>query len=123
MVDAERFKGFHLDYMGTLEEAGEIGCEILKEGPLGTYLANIRPAGFYRAELNKTMYPKHWKVVDVLKGNREAILSAELDFRIDSMGTIGYNGVFENQLKIQSYIDKNGILTTTFPDFTKWKKT
>jgi len=120
---AERFKGFHLDYMGTLEGAGEISCEILKEGPLGTYVANIRPAGFYIGEFKKTMYPKDWKVVDVLKANREAILSAELDFRIDSIGTIGYNGVFENQLKIQSYIDKNGILTTTFPDFTKWKKT
>lgn len=113
---AERFKGFHLDYMGTLEEAGEISCEILKEGPFGTYLANIRPAGFYRAEFKKTMYPKNWRIVDVLKANKEAILGPKMKFEMDRNGTIVYGGFFKNELRIQAYIDKNGILTTTYPD-------
>lgn len=115
---AERFKGFHLDYMGTLEEAGEISSEIVEVGPFGAYRANIIPTGFYRAEFNKTMYSKDWRIIDVLKANREAILSPKMKFTIETNGVIDYRGFFRNELEIQSYINKNGTLTTTFPDLS-----
>lgn len=77
---AEEFKGFHLGYLGTLEEAGEISCEIIERGPFGTYKAKIKPRGFLISDPNKTMYPKHWKFIDIVKANREAILSSRIKF-------------------------------------------
>jgi len=115
---AEGFKGFHLDYMGTLEEAGEISSEILEMGPFGAYRANIKPAGFYRAEFNKTMYPRDWRLVDVLKANREAIFSSRMEFEIEQNGVINYIGFFKNELAIRSYINRIGTLTTTFPNLS-----
>ena len=111
---AERFKGFHLDYMGILEKAGEISYTNLQKNPSGCYKADVKVAGILK-EINKTMFPKNWRLVDLIENIRKAC-NKPTSLRLDHQtNTLMLEGDFSNFIKGRIFIDSNGTITTTYP--------